>query len=132
MEETTEVKEPSGDSWTEVLNRELDALKANYPEISAAAIVSADGFLMAVRPEGSADERLAAMSAFLLNSVRKAGEGLGWSSKPRYVLVHHPEGYLLAAEAGKTIITLTTAPRVKLGLLLYDLQESAKRLKKVG
>ncbi|MBN2378982.1 roadblock/LC7 domain-containing protein [candidate division WOR-3 bacterium] len=131
MDEIPEVKEPSEDSLTEVLNKELDAFKADYPEISSAAIVSLDGFLMAVRPKGSADERLAAMSAFLLNSVRKAGDGLGWS-KPGYILVQHSSGYLMAAEAGKTIIALAAGPKVKLGLLLYDLQESAKRLKMIG
>ncbi|MBD3285713.1 hypothetical protein GF359_04580 [candidate division WOR-3 bacterium] len=130
MDEKNEVKEPSQDRLIQKLNRELDDLKADYPEIRAAAIVSADGNLMAARPEGAGDERLAAMSAFLLNSVKKAGEGLGWSN-PGYILVQHPEGYLLAAQAGKSIITLATAPGVKLGLLLYDIQQSATRLKKV-
>ena len=127
MEEMREVKSPQ-ESVSEALKRELGALKAEYPEITSAAVVSSDGLLMAVRPEGSTDERLAAMSAFLLSSACKTGEGLGWSGLG-YLLVNHPDGYLLVAEAGKATITLTTSPRAKLGLLLYDIKESAKRLK---
>lgn len=127
MEDIQEVKFPQ-ESVSEVLRRELGTLKAEYPEITSAAVVSSDGLLMAVRPEGSADERLAAMSAFLLNSARKTGDGLSWSGLD-YLLVNHPEGYLLVAEAGKATIVLTTSPRAKLGLLLYDIKESAKRLK---
>ncbi|TET22596.1 MAG: hypothetical protein E3J71_05605 [Candidatus Stahlbacteria bacterium] len=127
MEEMREVKSPQ-ESVSEALKRELGTLKAEYPEITSAAVVSSDGLLMAVRPEGSTDERLAAMSAFLLSSARKTGEGLGWSGLG-YLLVNHPDGYLLVAEAGKATITLTTSPRAKLGLLLYDIKESAKRLK---
>ena len=127
MEEMQEVKFPQ-ESVSEALRWELDALKAEYPEITSAAVVSSDGLLMAVRPEGSADERLAAMSAFLLNSARKTGDGMGWSGLD-YLLVNHPEGYLLVAEAGKATITLTTSPRAKLGLLLYDIKEASKRVK---
>ncbi len=126
MEEKKEVNEK--ETLNETLRRELDSLKSEYPEITSAAIISSDGFLMASRPEGGADERFAAMSAFLLNSAHKSGQGLGWSDVG-YILVNHTDGYLLVAEAGKAIIALTTSPRSQLGLLLYDLKESAKRIK---
>lgn len=128
MEEMQEVKKSSIQTLSEALNQELDALKAEYPEITSAAVVSSDGFLMAVRPEGSADERVAAMSAFLLNSAQKTADGLAFSGLG-YIMVNHPDGYLLVADAGKATITIFTSPRAKLGLLLYDLKESAKRLR---
>jgi predicted regulator of Ras-like GTPase activity (Roadblock/LC7/MglB family) len=128
MEEKSEVKEASGQTLSEALNSELDVLKSEYPEISSAAIISSDGLLMAVRPAGAADDKVAAMSAFLLNSANRSASSLGWSGLG-YVMVNHPDGYLLVADAGKATITLSTSPMVKLGLLLYDLKASAKRLK---
>lgn len=126
MDESGEVNKKK--TLSEFLAQELDALRSEYPEITSAAVVSADGFLMAVSPEGSADEKMAAMSAFLLNSAQKTGDGLGWSGLG-YLMVSHPDGYLLVADAGKATLTLATSPRAKLGLLLYDLKQSAAKLK---
>ncbi|NLI98176.1 hypothetical protein GX441_05895 [bacterium] len=128
MEEKNEVNKPAKETLNELLRRELDALKSEYPEITSAAIVSSDGFLMASRPEGGSDERFSAMSAFLLNSAHKSGQGLGWS-EIGYLLVNHPDGYLIVAEAGKAIIALSASPRSKLGLLLYDIKETARRIR---
>lgn len=126
MEEKREVNEK--ETLNEILRRELDSLKSEYPEITSAAIISSDGFLMAARPEGGADEKFAAMSAFLLNSAHKSGQGLAWPDIG-YILVNHADGYLVVAEAGKAIVALSTSPRSQLGLLLYDLKESAKKIK---
>lgn len=125
-----EVNSTDQKSLTEVLSHEIDELKSDYPEISAAAIVSSDGSLMAARPREAGDDRVAAMSAFLLDSTKKAAQSLGWSDIG-YFMINHNDGFMIVAPAGKATIVITTSPRAQLGLLLYDLSQSAKRIGKV-
>lgn len=127
MDTTKEVNPGKGPS-VETLSDELESLKSQYPEILQVAVVSGEGATIAARPQGSADDRLAAMSAFLLGSARKSGEGLGWTDV-NYLLASHPDGYLIVAGAGKATLALTASPRAKLGLLLYDIVETARRVK---
>lgn len=128
MEEVKEVKQPGGTGSVELLKRELEKLEEEYTEINQTAIVSADGRIAASSPEGSTNEKLSAMSAFLLESAQKSSRSLGWSDVG-YLLTSHQDGYLIVAPAGNAFIVLLASPRAKLGLLLYDVKEAARRIK---
>lgn len=130
MEEAKEVKQPGQAGLKEMLHRELEKLEEDYNEIKQSAVVSADGSIAAASPEDSGDDRLSAMSAFLLDSAQKSGRSLGWS-EVGYFVINHPDGYLIVAPAGKATLALITSPRAKLGLLLFDIKETARRIRKI-
>ncbi len=128
MEEVTEVKKDRQTALTDDLLAVIDSLKDEYSEITGVAVVSSDGFLIASRPDAN-DEQVSAMSAFLLSSAHKAAEGLGWSELG-YLVINHNDGYLVIADAGKATLSLSTSPRARLGLLLYDVRQAAKKIQK--
>ncbi|HVE31202.1 MAG TPA: roadblock/LC7 domain-containing protein [Mycobacteriales bacterium] len=68
----------AGPSRSSRLDRILNELVGQVPEIEAASVVSFDGLAMAAQlPAGMDEDRVAAMSAALLSLGERAAEGLG-------------------------------------------------------
>jgi predicted regulator of Ras-like GTPase activity (Roadblock/LC7/MglB family) len=104
----------------------LDSLMEHSPDVQAAALVSLDGFTMAsALPEGMQEDRVGAMSAAILGLGERAATELGRGHLSQ-VFIEGADGYVLLMAAGdRAVLTALAAPEAKLGLVLYDMRESA-------
>jgi predicted regulator of Ras-like GTPase activity (Roadblock/LC7/MglB family) len=110
----------------ERLVQTLDALMEHSPDVQAAALVSLDGFTMAsALPEGMQEDRVGAMSAAILGLGERAAAELGRGHLSQ-VFIEGAEGYVLLMAAGdRAVLTALASPSAKLGLVLYDMRETA-------
>lgn len=104
----------------------LDGLMEDSPDVQAAALVSLDGFTMAAAlPEGMQEDRVGAMSAAILGLGERAATELGRGHLSQ-VFIEGADGYVLLMAAGdRAVLTALSAPGSKLGLVLYDMRETA-------
>jgi predicted regulator of Ras-like GTPase activity (Roadblock/LC7/MglB family) len=104
----------------------LDGLMEHSPDVQAAALVSLDGFTMAsALPEGMQEDRVGAMSAAILGLGERAATELGRGHLSQ-VFIEGADGYVLLMAAGdRAVLTALSAPGSKLGLVLYDMRETA-------
>jgi len=104
----------------------LDALMESSPDVQAAALVSLDGFTMAsALPEGMQEDRVGAMSAAILGLGERAAAELGRGHLSQ-VFIEGADGYVLLMAAGdRAVLTALAAPESKLGLVIYDMRETA-------
>ncbi|KAB2880544.1 hypothetical protein F9K33_05040 [bacterium] len=108
----------------------LKRLRNDTPGVSAVALVSNDGLIIAsLLPDNIEDERVAAISAALINQGETSAEDamLGEMSQ---ISIHGKDGYIIITRAGKdTLLTVFTTTSAKLGLVLYDINCAMKELK---
>lgn len=116
-------------SREERLVQALDALMEHSQDVQAAALVSLDGFTMAsALPEGMQEDRVGAMSAAILGLGERAAAELGRGHLSQ-VFIEGAEGYvLLMATGDRAVLTALASPSSKLGLVLYDMRESAEEI----
>jgi predicted regulator of Ras-like GTPase activity (Roadblock/LC7/MglB family) len=116
-------------SREEQLVESLDYLMEHSPDIQAAALVSLDGFAMAsALPSGMQEDRVGAMSAAILGLGERAAAELGRGHLSQ-VFIEGQDGYVLLMAAGdRAVLTALADPGAKLGLVLYDMRESADRI----
>jgi predicted regulator of Ras-like GTPase activity (Roadblock/LC7/MglB family) len=116
-------------SREEQLVASLDYLMEHSPDIQAAALVSLDGFTMAsALPTGMQEDRVGAMSAAILGLGERAAAELGRGHLSQ-VFIEGQDGYVLLMAAGdRAVLTALADPGAKLGLVLYDMRESADRI----
>jgi uncharacterized protein len=116
-------------SREEQLVASLDYLMEHSPDIQAAALVSLDGFTMAsALPSGMQEDRVGAMSAAILGLGERAAAELGRGHLSQ-VFIEGQDGYVLLMAAGdRAVLTALADPGAKLGLVLYDMRESADRI----
>ncbi len=105
----------------------LDALMAESQDVQAAALVSMDGFTMAsALPVDMQEDRVGAMSAAILGLGERAAAELGRGSLSQ-VFIEGEYGYVLLIAAGdRAVLTALAHTDAKLGLVLYDMQETAE------
>jgi len=98
----------------------------NNREIKAAALVSLDGFTMAsALPESMHDDRVGAMSAAILGLGERAAAELGRGALTQ-VFIEGDDGYVMLIAAGdRAVLTCIAGIEAKLGLVLYDMRETA-------
>lgn len=108
----------------------LKRLRNDTPGVSAVALVSNDGLIIAsLLPDNIEDERVAAISAALINQGETSAEDamLGEMSQ---ISIRGKDGYIIITRAGKdTLLTVFTTTSAKLGLVLYDINCAMKELK---
>lgn len=108
----------------------LKRLRNDTPGVSAVALVSNDGLIIAsLLPDNIEDERVAAISAALINQGETSAEDamLGDMSQ---ISIQGKDGYIIITRAGKdTLLTVFTTTSAKLGLVLYDINCAMKELK---
>ncbi len=116
-------------SREERLVQSLDYLMENSQDIQAAALVSLDGFTMAsALPAGMQEDRVGAMSAAILGLGERAAEELGRGHLSQ-VFIEGRDGYVLLMAAGdRAVLTCLANPQSKLGLVLYDMRETAEQI----
>ncbi len=100
--------------------------------VEACAAVSRDGLLIrsSLQKEQFA-ESFAAMSATMLGAAETASTELG-KGVPNRVIVESTLGRLIAVGAGpKALLVVIVNPDAGLGLILLDLDKTAKKLKEL-
>lgn len=104
----------------------LRELRQNNPDISAAVVVTSDGFAVAsdAGPEVDAD-MLAALAADLMaRAARSAQEFEQGDILELYARAE--TGYVIVARAGsEQVLACLASPSVTLGLLLVDVRQTA-------
>jgi predicted regulator of Ras-like GTPase activity (Roadblock/LC7/MglB family) len=110
----------------ERLVQALDALMEHSSDVQAAALVSLDGFTMAsALPDGMQEDRVGAMSAAILGLGERAAAELGRGHLSQ-VFIEGADGYVLIMAAGdRAVLTALASTSAKLGLVLYDMRETA-------
>jgi hypothetical protein len=111
---------------------ELRELQISTPDIEGAAVVSADGLIMASSlPTGIEEDRVAAMSAAMLSlGERIAGElGRGFLDQ---VYVKGENGYVILMNIGEeACLTALARKQAKLGLVFLDMRRGVEQLVKI-
>jgi predicted regulator of Ras-like GTPase activity (Roadblock/LC7/MglB family) len=104
----------------------LNRLMEESQEISAAALVSLDGFTMAsALPDGMQEDRVGAMSAAILGLGERAAVELGRGQLSQ-VFIEGDGGYVMLIAAGdRAVLTCLAETEAKLGLVLYDMRTAA-------
>lgn len=100
--------------------------------VEACAVVSRDGLLIrsSMQKEPLA-ESFAAMSATMLGAAETASTELG-KGVPNRVIVESTQGRLIAVGAGrKALLVVIVNPEAGLGLVLLELDKTAKKLKEL-
>jgi predicted regulator of Ras-like GTPase activity (Roadblock/LC7/MglB family) len=95
-------------------------------------VVSIEGLPISHYPDdlpGQADStRVAAMTTSILALGERAMLGGGFQELDR-ILLEGPQGYLITVTCGsKAVLTVSAAKTLKIGLLFYDMQRTAKEI----
>jgi uncharacterized protein len=120
---------PPPESRVERLEAALGELRATVPEVMGAAVVSADGFLLAsTLPRDTDAELVSAMAAALLGTgERIAGEVLG--GELTQALVRGRLGWLVICAIGRdAALAALTPPGARVGLVLLEVKRWAAQL----
>jgi uncharacterized protein len=120
---------PPPESRVERLEAALAELRASVPEVIGAAVVSADGFLLASALPRDADaELVSAMAVALLGTGdRIAGEVLG--GELTQALVRGRLGWLVLCAIGRdAALAALTTPSARVGLVLLEAKRRAAQL----
>ena len=101
-------------------------------EIEAAALVSLDGFMMAsALPDGMQEDRVGAMSAAILGLGERAAAELGRGTLSQ-VFIDGEDGFVVLMAAGEqAVLTCLAGERGKLGLVLYDMRQTAAEIAEI-
>ena len=122
-------------SFGEPIPAVVNVLKSFYeklPGIQLCSVVSIEGLPISHYPEdlpGQADStRVAAMTASILSLGERAMLEVGFQELDR-ILVEGPQGYLISVTCGsKAVLTVSASKALKIGLLFYDMQRTAKEI----
>ena len=107
----------------------LRKLRADNPDITAAVVVTADGFPVAADavPEVNTD-LLAALAADLLARANRSAQEFG-QGELNEIYAHGTAGYVIVARAGTDqLLACLAAGSATLGLLLIDVRRTAAQL----
>ncbi len=107
----------------------LSRLRQDNPDVTAAVLVTPDGFPIAADtgPEVSAD-MLAALAADLLARASRSAREFGQGAIQE-LYARAETGYVIVTQAGpEQILACLANPQVTLGLLLADVRQSAAAL----
>ena len=104
----------------------LKRLRQNNPDITAAALVTADGFVIASDAVPDVDgDMLAALAADLLARAGRSAKEFGQGDIME-LYARADTGYVIVVRAGPNqLLACLASPNVTLGLLLVDVRQTA-------
>ena len=107
----------------------LAELRANNPDILAAAVVTTDGFAVEADTSAEIDEdSLAAMAADLLARASRSSQEFGNGALDE-LYARGEQGYLLVARAGtEQVLACLASADATVGLLLRDVRQAAAKI----
>jgi len=114
---------------TREVNRILNTLRENAPEIITSALISQDGILLASEPDELENRSLfSLMIASLLSLGKGVSEGLSIGSVEQ-VMIRGKEGFILALSIQeKGILSCLVASGGRLGGVLIQMRRAANQL----
>ena len=123
---------PRAESRVERVEAELAELRADVPEVIGAAVLSAEGFLLASTLPRDADEELiAAMAAALLGT----GDRVAWKvlgGELTQALVRGRLGWLVLCAIGRdAALAALATPDARVGVVLLEAKRHAARLTRI-
>jgi len=119
-------------SRTELMVDRLRELQSGAPDITASAVVSVDGLIMAsALPSDAEEDRVSAMSAAMLSLGERIANELGRGTLDQ-VYIRGDDGFVILMSIGEEAV-LTTLVRegAKLGLVFLDMRRAADDLEKL-
>ncbi len=127
-----QVRQESGMSRLNELNRILRKLQTDSPGIEFSALISEDGLMIARADTVNMEEtRVAGMTATLLNLGTRAAAELS-RGPVQEVIVRGEQGYAVVISAGRGALLLAvTNETSKLGLVFFDMREAIRALQQV-
>ncbi|MFX1384190.1 MAG: roadblock/LC7 domain-containing protein [Promethearchaeota archaeon] len=116
----------------ETLDIILRKLLSAIPEVTAAAIVSVEGLPISSALAADIDEtRIAAMTAAILSLAERAIHEMN-KGDFQEILIKGTDGYLLVLQAGRNaVLTVSTTPDIRLGLILLDAKRTCEKIAKL-
>jgi predicted regulator of Ras-like GTPase activity (Roadblock/LC7/MglB family) len=120
------------DDLDQQLERTLRGLRQASPHVVGAAVVTADGFIVASElPDENYEKKVTVMSMAMLTMGQEATDELGSSDVER-VLVESRDSYMVMVNAGPSAVLAAVASKeMVLGLLFLALRETAARVSKL-
>lgn len=119
-------------SRSELMVERLRELQSGAPDITASAVVSVDGLIMAsALPSDAEEDRVSAMSAAMLSLGERIASELGRGALDQ-VYIRGKDGFVILMSIGEEAV-LTTLVRegAKLGLVFLDMKRAADDLEKL-
>lgn len=119
-------------SRSELMVDRLRELQTGAPDITASAVVSVDGLIMAsALPTDAEEDRVSAMSAAMLSLGERIASELGRGALDQ-VYIRGDDGFVILMSIGEEAV-LTTLVRegAKLGLVFLDMRRAADDLEKL-
>jgi len=114
------------------VEEKLREFERAVPGIEAAALVSADGLMIAsALPSGISEDKVAAMSAALFSISERINDELGRGEfQMGLILGENGHVCLMGVTPDALLIALTTKD-IKLGLLLYEMRRLVSELREI-
>jgi len=107
----------------------LNELRGAFPEVTSAAIVSAEGLPIAsALPIGVDETKIAAMTAASLSLSEMAIMEMG-KGEFDHLYIKGSEGYLIIMQAGQNaVLMVSTTKDARLGLILLDCRRTCEKI----
>lgn len=117
----------------QLIQTTLKDLVTNTPDVEGAAMVSADGLVIAsVLPAGTDEDRVSAMAAALLSLGDRTVDELQRGALEQ-VYIKGADGYIILMQAGnECVLEVITGGAAKLGLVLLDSKRAAQELTRLA
>lgn len=110
----------------------MHVLQRSSPEVTAAALISLDGLIIAsaLGPEMSED-RISAMSASILSLAEQIGKETQCGLLEQ-VHIKGQDGHLVLLSVGsQAVLTALVEPQTKMGVLFLDMRHAAEDLARI-
>jgi predicted regulator of Ras-like GTPase activity (Roadblock/LC7/MglB family) len=120
------------DEIDQQLTEALRGLRQASPHVVGAAVVTADGFVVASElPDENYEKKVTVMSMAMLTMGQEATDELGSSDVER-VLVESKDSYIVMVHAGPSaVVAAVSSKEMVLGLLFLAMREASAKVSKL-
>lgn len=121
-----------GPSRTEQLNTVLRELQTESPDVTASALISDDGLMIAsALPQHIEEVRIAGMSATIHSLGARAASELKLGEVEQ-ILIRGKDAYAVMLKATEgTMLLCLTSNKAKLGLIFLDMSQAVRKIRSI-